>query len=243
MKLNADLGESFGAWKLQNDEALMPYIHMANIACGGHAGDANSMVKAIKSTLHHKVEIGAHPSYPDIQGFGRRSMNIDSAELIHLVCAQIATLDGLAKCYGQNLSHVKPHGALYNDAMSKPSVRTALFKAMKLYHRQLPIMLQATSQQSHILLEAKEYDVSVIFEAFADRAYQDDGLLTPRTRSGAVLELESAFLQAKQIIETNTVTTLSGKTISLAADSICIHGDTPSALELAERLSQLLACR
>ena len=240
IKLNADLGEGFGPWQMQNDEVLMPHIDMANVACGGHAGDSQSMIKAIKQAKRHNVALGAHPSYPDIRGFGRRSMNLSEAELVAEIQGQIATLDGLAKSYLHEVTYVKPHGALYNDAMQNKPVRTAIFKSLKGFYRPLPLMLQAGVDDTAITNEAKGFGIDVIFEAFADRAYQDNGLLVPRRQHSAVLNTEMATEQARAIIGDGKVVAVSGRHIELRADTICVHGDTREALEQVTAIRHLL---
>jgi UPF0271 protein len=240
MKLNADLGESYGHWQISADKDIMPFIDMANIACGGHAGDPTVMHKTIALAKSHSVSIGAHPSYPDIQGFGRRSMSIPVDDLCHIIQAQIATLDGLARCQGETLSYVKPHGALYNDMMSNKAVRLAVYTAIKTYYISLPLVVQATNQNEKLRLEAKEYGVSLLFEAFADRLYLDSGLLSPRSAPGAVLDGAESVEQARRLIQKAEVLTDSGKALSISADTICVHGDTPEAISTVARIRAIL---
>lgn len=243
MKLNADLGESFGAWVMQHDASIMPLIDMANIACGGHAGDALSMQKAITSALANNVQIGAHPSYPDMQGFGRRSMQMSEVDLVATIQGQLATLDGLARCQKTHISYVKPHGALYNDLMTDKACRQSVFKAISSFHTVLPVMLQASPNNEKIRDEAKEFGLSLIFEAFADRLYQKNGLLTPRSKAGAVLSEAKAFAQALTLIDSGQVLADDGSTLSVQADTLCVHGDNQDALELVKKIRLHLLCQ
>ena len=240
MKLNADLGESYGHWQFDADIDIMPFIDMANIACGGHAGDPSVMCKTISLANMHKVSIGAHPSYPDLQGFGRRSMRVPPDELCHIIQAQIATLDGLARCQGKGLSYVKPHGALYNDMMSDKRIRQTVFKAIGGFYVSLPLVVQASSQNAVLNAESAEHGVSLWFEAFADRLYLDSGFLTPRTEAGAVLNGAESVEQARRLIQSNEVTTASGLVLPIFADTICVHGDTPEALANVAQIRALL---
>ncbi len=240
MKLNADLGESYGNWQFDADVDIMPLIDMANIACGGHAGDPSTMHKTIHMAAQHNVAIGAHPSYPDLQGFGRRSMRITPQELKLIIQAQIATLDGLAKCQGQQLSYVKPHGALYNDMMSDEEVWFAVIEAMAEFYVNLPLVVQASEQNYTRRMEARKHGVELLFEAFADRLYLDSGLLSPRSHPGAVLTFNESFEQAKSLIKKNEVISISGTVLSCEADTICVHGDTLNALKTVERIRSLL---
>ncbi len=240
MKLNADLGESFGQYKIGNDEAVMPLIDQANIACTYHAGDPLVMKNAIRLAKLHDVSIGAHPSYPDLQGFGRRSMNLASDELVVMVQAQIAMLEGLAKCQGVTLSYVKPHGALYNDMMRAPDVLANVMQALSDYHTRYPLMLQATSKQQEISSLASTLDIPIIFEAFADRAYCDDGTLRPRDYHDAVLSESESLKQVEQLLTQKVVTSVNGKQISINADTICVHSDNERALELCKKIRELI---
>ena len=243
MKLNADLGESFGVWKMQNDDAIMPLIDMANIACGGHAGDALSMQRAIACALANDVQIGAHPSYPDMQGFGRRSMQMSEGDLIASIQGQLAMLDGLARCQNATLDYVKPHGALYNDLMMDADCRKAVFKAVAGFYTTLPLMLQASPRNEEIQEEANEYKLSLIFEAFADRLYQHNGLLSPRSRPGAVLSEAKAFSQAKALIERGEVYADDGSLLAVHADTLCVHGDNQDAIALVKKIRLHLLCQ
>lgn len=240
MKLNADLGESYGNWQFDSDADIMPLIDMANIACGGHAGDPLVMHKTISLAAKHQVAIGAHPAYPDIQGFGRRSMRIPPDELSLIIQAQMATLDGMAKCQKQCLRYVKPHGALYNDMMSDKATRTAVLQAVSGFHVKLPLVVQAGPQNALLQDEASKFAVELIFEAFADRLYLDSGLLSPRNQVGAVLNAEDSYEQAKRLIQHNSVISSNGTVMPIHADTICVHGDSPDTLKAAQLIRSLL---
>jgi UPF0271 protein len=240
MRLNADLGEHFGTWQMGNDQAIMPYIDEANIACGYHAGDALVMQQTLSLAKQHKVLAGAHVSYPDIQGFGRRSMAIKEQELIAMIQAQIAVLEGLAKCQRLTLSHVKPHGALYNDMMHNESVFEAVVKALASYHCRYPLVIQALADNQAQISIAEKYKVTIVLEAFADRRYTSTGLLVSRQISGAVLNEQEALVQAQSIVEDGQVITACGSILPISAQTLCVHSDTPDAIELCKKISSLL---
>ncbi len=169
MKLNCDLGESFGRWNMGLDKQAMPYIDQANIACGFHAGDPLVIKKTLELAKKHNVSVGAHPSYPDLVGFGRRSMNCSMDEIIAFIHYQIAAIDGVAKSLGLEIEYVKPHGALYNDMMKNEDVREAILIALKSYHRPLKLMIQATPDIKQHRKQAQTFGIKVLSEAFADR--------------------------------------------------------------------------
>ena len=245
MKLNCDLGESFGAWSMPVESAIMAEIDQANIACGFHAGDPLVMKQAILSAKQHDVAIGAHPAYPDLQGFGRRSMAIAADELKAMIQYQVSALSGMAKVCGANVSYVKPHGALYNDMMKDTAVMRTVMqsiaeKNMQSLNSPLALMVQATSQNAALKDAAQEWGLPLYFEAFSDRRYTDEGLLQSRLIEGAVLSESDALLQAKQLISSGTVTTASGATLAIEADSLCVHGDTKGAVNIAKKIRTFL---
>ena len=180
LTLNCDLGESFGSWKMGMDEAVMPHIHQANIACGFHAGDAVIMRKTLMLAKEHGVSVGAHPAYPDLQGFGRRSMNCSHDEIVAYVQYQICAIEGMAYNMGLPLDYVKPHGALYNDMMASDSVRAAVMEAIVGQRSKPALMLQAVPENELHKQEAEKIGLSLHLEAFADRCYDDDGKLLCR---------------------------------------------------------------
>lgn len=241
MLLNCDLGESFGAWSMGMDEHVMPHIDQANIACGFHAGDPLVMQKTLRMAKENNVQVGAHPAYPDLMGFGRRSVHASANEIHALVHYQLAALDGMAACAGLELAYVKPHGALYNDMMAKPSVRQAIMKAIADYHRPVKLMLQATPEADNHRQEAEHYGIELLFEAFADRCYDDDGKLLSRTKPGAVHNREKMLAQVRQIAEEQTITTISGHKLKLHIDTICVHGDNNEGVEAIREIREMLS--
>ncbi|MFC4699208.1 5-oxoprolinase subunit PxpA [Glaciecola siphonariae] len=243
MKLNADLGESFGRWQSTTDADVMPYIDQANVACGYHAGDPKVLAHTIGLVKQYGVSLGAHPSYPDLQGFGRRSMRMPADELIPLIHAQIAIVEGMAKCQHLALDYVKPHGALYNDMMLYPQVYEDVVTAISQYHAPLPLMIQALANNDFHIELAKKQGVTLLFEAFADRRYTANGYLMARTNEGAVLDADHALAQAKALIDDGCVIADDGKRIALRADTLCVHGDTPSALSMLTQIRDYLDSR
>lgn len=239
--LNCDLGESFGSYTMGMDEAVMPHIDQANIACGFHAGDAMVMQKTLGLARQHNVTIGAHPSYKDLVGFGRRSMNCSSDEIISDVLYQLSALDGMAASQGVSVEYVKPHGALYNDMMAKAEVRLAIMEAVASFHRRLSLMLQATPNAQQHKDEAKQFGLELQFEVFADRCYDDNGSLLARTKEGAVHSREKMLAQVEQFNETGQLTTVSGKLLTLQADTLCVHGDNIEGVIAIEAIRELIS--
>lgn len=241
IKINCDLGESFGAWTIGLDSKVMPYINQANIACGFHAGDPMVIQQTLTLAKKHSVMVGAHPGYPDLVGFGRRSINCSSAEIISMLSYQISALDGMAKCQSIELQYVKPHGALYNDMISNQSVRTAVMSALAQYYKSLPLMIQATPAFELHRAEAKKFNITLWSEAFADRCYDDDGKLLSRKLAGAIHNKEKMLAQVKQLKQFGTVTTINGKTLTLNPDTLCVHGDNLAAIESIEQIKGIIA--
>ncbi|MCX2981070.1 5-oxoprolinase subunit PxpA [Halieaceae bacterium IMCC14734] len=240
MQLNCDLGESFGSWDMGLDEQVMPHIHQANIATGFHAGDPVTIHRTLQLAARHNVTVGAHPAYPDLVGFGRRSMRCSHEEIVASVLYQIAALDGMAASCGVKMRYVKPHGALYNDMMAMGTVRAAIFEAIASYHRPLIYMLQATPEQDLHRAEAAAANVEVWFEAFADRCYDDQGALLARSQPGAVHNQERMLAQVRQICSSATVTTVSGATLPMVADTLCVHGDNPAGVQAIREIRALV---
>lgn len=240
MKVNCDLGESFGAWKMGVDEAVMPNIDMANIACGFHAGDPNVMQRTLALAKMHQVTVGAHPGYHDLLGFGRRSIKHSNQEITNLIVYQVSALIGMAKVTGQEVTYVKPHGALYHDMMTDADVRFAIYQAVKDINLsqqcQLKLMIQATMDAKFHQQEAKAFGLDLMLEAFADRRYTDNGQLQSRNITGAVLNEQEIIEQVTLLTEQGHVITDSGKTLELQADSICVHGDNPAAVETIKKI-------
>ena len=240
MLLNCDLGESYGSWTMGMDAAVMPHIDQANIACGFHGGDPLTIRNTLALAAQHAVSVGAHPAYPDLVGFGRRSMQLSADEIIASVHYQVAALDGMACNQGLQLAYVKPHGALYNDMMAKPTVRDAIMQALASFHRPLALMLQATPEAKEHRREADNYGLALMFEAFADRCYDEDGKLLARSKPGAVHNRDKMLAQVEQLQRDGTVTNVSGNTLALQADTLCVHGDNLEGVQAIEAIRALV---
>lgn len=241
LKLNCDLGEAYGVWHLGDDEPIMPLIDQANIACGFHAGDSSTMLKTLKLARANKVEIGAHPSYPDRVGFGRRSMRIAPEDLYNDVLYQTAALTGMAATLNIRVSYIKPHGALYHDMLSQSVTFGALLQAAK--DCALKLMVPAGATTQFMQEQAANEGVQLIFEAFADRRYTKHKTLLPRAEPGAVLSKCEMLEQARRLITDSCVISDCGTPIELRADTLCVHGDSPSALAALQEIRCLVnAC-
>ena len=235
--LNCDMGESYGAWKMGADADVMPFISSANIACGFHGGDPATIRKTVRLAIDHGVAIGAHPSLPDIMGFGRRSMKISPQEMYDLVVYQAGAVEGFARAAGSKLHHIKCHGALYNMAANDEALSEAMVRAGK----DLGVMLYVLSNSKNYAI-AKKAGVAVQGEVFADRGYTDAGELAPRDKPGGMIEdPDKSVKQALAMIEEGYVTSLSGKRVPVAADTICLHGDQPNAVLFATTLRKTFA--
>ncbi|MDT8311750.1 MAG: 5-oxoprolinase subunit PxpA [Methylophaga sp.] len=241
LQLNCDLGESYGAWSMGMDAAVMPLIDMANIACGFHAGDPLTLSRTVSLAKQHHTQIGAHPSYPDLVGFGRRSMQCSPQELIALLHYQIGALQGICQAQDVSISYVKPHGALYNDMLRQPAILRAVVQAIAKYDVNLPLMVLAQSDNRNVQKIADEFSVTLLFEAFADRAYEDDGQLLSRQQPGAVFQdAEQIINQALQLAEQGIIKTIHGQSLALNADSLCVHGDNQASVQALQQLRQAL---
>jgi UPF0271 protein len=237
--LNCDMGESFGAWTMGNDAALMDHVSSINIACGFHAGDATTMRKTIETALEKGVAIGAHPGYPDLQGFGRRQMSLAAGEIRDIVMYQVAAIKGVCEALGGHLHHVKPHGAMYNFAAKNADAARAIAEAVRQIDPEL--ILFGLSGSEYISI-AEGTGLRCSSEVFADRTYVSDGSLTPRTEANALIgDTSTAMSQVLQMIKAGTVTATDGTAIPIRADTICIHGDGAHALEFASAIRQTLA--
>ena len=229
--LNCDMGESYGAWTMGADAEIMPLISSANIACGFHAGDPATIRRTVQLASHHGVAIGAHPSLPDLQGFGRRAMKISPQDMYDLVLYQAGAVDAFARAAGSRLHHVKCHGALYNMAANDEALSEAMVRAVK--DLGSDVMLYALSKSKNFSI-GKKAGLRVAGEVFADRGYLDDGTLAPRGQPGAMIEdAGSAVKQALAMVEEGYVASLSGKRVPVAADTLCLHGDQPGAVAFA----------
>ncbi len=236
--INCDMGESFGAWTMGSDAALMDCVSSANIACGFHAGDASTMRKTVEIAAEKGVAIGAHPSYPDLQGFGRRNMALSHQEVFDIVIYQVAALKGICEASGTRLSHVKPHGALYNQAAKDADLAASIAKAIQRIDKNLIVY---GLSGSFLISEASKLGLRTASEAFADRTYQRDGTLTPRTIAGALIRTsENAAAQALQMVKDQAVETIDNEIITVKAETICIHGDAEHAVEFAQAIRKIL---
>jgi UPF0271 protein len=231
--INCDMGEG-----MATDTAIMPFISSANIACGFHAGDDNTMRETVSLAIQYGVTIGAHPGYADKENFGRTEMHVSDEEVYALIQQQVAALMKIAAEKAAKLHHVKPHGALYNQSAKDPQLAAVIAKAV--YDIDPALVLFGLSG-SHSISEAKKIGLTTASEVFADRSYQDDGSLTPRSKPGALLQsTEAALQQVLQMVNEKTVTSLTGKKVLIDADTICLHGDGAHAADFAKAIYQLL---
>lgn len=238
LDLNCDMGEGFGAWKMGEDAALLDYVTSANIACGFHAGDPGTMRRTVSLAMSKNVAIGAHPSLPDLQGFGRRTMNLSPDEVRDLVIYQIGALTGTARALGATLSHIKPHGALYNMAAEDPALARAIAEAIKAVD---PALILYALADSELLRAGAQAGLHVASEVFADRTYQSDGSLTPRTQPDALIEdTGTALAQVHRMVSQGFVRSIQGIDVPISAETLCIHGDRPGAVDLARRIRAAL---
>ena len=238
MDLNADLGESYGAWHLGDDESLVQQLTSANLACGFHAGDFRVMEATVALCQRAGVAVGAQPGYPDLLGFGRRPMPFTPDEVESLVRYQIGALEGFCRAHGIAMQHVKPHGALYNQAAADPALAGAIARAIARFSRELPFLGLASSEP--MAAAAADNGLRFVPEAFADRRYLPDGSLQSRSEAGSVLtDARAAAAQALAIVN-GKVTAVDGSSVSVAAESICCHGDTPGAVAIASAVRRAL---
>ncbi|MBK8150324.1 MAG: LamB/YcsF family protein [Acidobacteria bacterium] len=236
--LNADMGESFGAWQMGRDAELMDLVSSINVACGFHAGDATVLRQTVVTAIGKGVKIGAHPSFPDLQGFGRREMKLSPAEIFDIVLFQVATVKGICEAFGARLNHVKPHGALYNQAAKDREIARAIAEAVKKIDGNL--VLYGLSG-SFLIAEAESAGLRTASEVFADRTYQTDGNLTPRTRPDALIsDVDAAIRQVIGMITNSTVRSVEGVPVPIRAETVCIHGDSPHAVEFATKIRNAL---
>lgn len=236
--LNADVGESYGAYPMGNDAALLALVSSANIACGAHAGDPAVIQKTIADAIAGGASLGAHPGYPDIQGFGRRSMTMSESEVYGWVLYQIGALQAFARAAGSALRHVKPHGALYNDAAKNPALARGIARAVRAAGGDLYLVGLPNCEMESA---AKAAGIPYAREFFADRAYENDGSLVPRSREGSVLHDEDLCVRrVLRLVAEGTVETIGGAIIPIGADTICLHGDNQQAVIFARLLTRAL---
>ncbi|MDJ1486374.1 5-oxoprolinase subunit PxpA [Cytophagaceae bacterium YF14B1] len=235
--LNCDMGESFGPWKMGNDLQILDYVSSVNIACGFHAGDADTMQKTVAVAIEKNIAIGAHPGFPDLQGFGRRNMQLSPEEVYNIVLYQIGALAAFVKVAGGRLHHVKPHGALYNMAAKDSSLSTAITQAVKDFD---PSLIVYGLSGSFLISESQKLGLKTASEVFADRTYQQDGSLTPRNQPFALIEDTTKSLeQVLKMVKEQQVVTPANIPVPIQADTICIHGDGKYAVDFAKAINKL----
>ena len=236
--LNSDVGESFGRWQLGDDEAVLALVTSANVACGFHAGDPRTLRLTCEVAAAHGVVVGAQVGYRDLAGFGRRFIDMDLAELTDDVLYQIGALDAMARAAGTSVSYVKPHGALYNTAVHHEGQAGAVVDAVLAYDGSLPLLGLPGSQ---LLAAGERAGLRTVREAFADRAYTAEGTLVPRSRPGAVLsDPDEVGRRVVRMVTEGRVTAADGSTVTVEAESMCVHGDSPGAVAMARSVQQAL---
>ena len=236
LNLNSDLGESFGAWEMAGDEPMLGIVNSANVACGYDAGDPLVMMRTLALAGKNGVSVGAHPGFPDLQGFGRRRMDIPAAELEAMLIYQIGALDACARAQGLRVTHVKPHGALSNIACADRKVADVVARAV---HRLDPTLILLAPAASQMVLAGREQGLPVIEEIFADRAYLDDGNLVPRSQPGAMIHgAEASLAHVMRMVAEQALVSINGKRIPVEPQSICVHGDNAEAVATAQALRE-----
>ncbi|MBX9641729.1 MAG: LamB/YcsF family protein [Mycobacteriaceae bacterium] len=236
--LNADLGEGFGVWQLGDDESMLGIVSSANVACGFHAGDPAGLLRVCKSAAQRGVRIGAQVSYRDLAGFGRRFIDVDAEDLLADVVFQIGALQGIAQAAGSSVAYVKPHGALYNSIVSHRDQAVAVAEAVATVDASLPVLGMAGSA---FFAEADRRGLRTVAEVVAARAYQPDGRLVPRREPGAVLDDPAVIARrVVNMVKVGEVTTTDGTVLRVAAESVCVHGDSPGAVQIATAVREQL---
>ncbi|SFB02350.1 UPF0271 protein [Lentibacillus halodurans] len=232
--LNSDIGESFGHYTIGLDEDVLKVITSANIACGYHAGDHHTMYTTVKTAKANGIGIGAHPGLPDLQGFGRRHITVDPEDVYHFVTYQIGALKGFCHVHNVEMNHVKAHGALYNMAATDPAIADAIAKAVKNVDNTLILFGLSGSE---LIRAGQNHGLMTASEVFADRTYQPNGMLTPRSEEEAmIMDPDQAVQQVLQMIYDNRVVAVDGTPVDIEADTVCVHGDNPHALKFVEQL-------
>mgnify|MGYP003455236911 FL=1 len=236
--LNCDMGESFGTYKMGNDEEILDFVTSANVACGFHAGDPSTMRKTVKLALDKGVGIGAHPGFQDLSGFGRRNLQVTPREAYEIVVYQIGALYGFVKAEGAEMQHVKPHGALFNMAATDPALAEAIAEAVYAVNPQSVLFGLSGSE---IVKAGEKIGLRTANEVFSDRTYQTDGTLTSRKEANALItNTDTAIQQVVRMVKEGVVTSTSGIEVPIQADTVCIHGDGIHALDFARRISETL---
>ena len=236
--LNCDLGESFGNYKIGMDEKVIPMITSANVACGYHASDPVVMNKTIVMAKEYGIEVGAHPGFPDLMGFGRRNMNVSPSEAKAYTLYQLGALDAFCRVHRRKMQHLKPHGARYNMAAKNYSLAKAICEAIYEFDKDLIVMGLSGGE---LVRAGKDTGLRTALEVFADRAYEEDGTLVDRRKDGAVItDEEVAIARVVRMIKEQKVTAITGKDITIKADSVCVHGDGVKALEFVKKIREKL---
>ena len=236
--LNCDMGESFGTYVLGYDALAMPYVTSINVACGFHASDPDNMAKTVMLAKENGIAIGAHPGFPDLVGFGRRAMALTPEEVKNAVVYQIGALAAFCRTAGIKMQHVKAHGALYNMAEKDLAIATAIAAAIKAVDPELYMLCLANSQ---MVVAAKQQGVSFVEEAFADRAYTEEGTLVSRKVAGSVIHnITEVVSRVVRMVKDESIISITGKEIPIHAQTICVHGDTPGAVEMVKALREAL---
>jgi UPF0271 protein len=236
--LNSDLGEGFGPWTMGDDAAMLQLVSSANVACGGHAGDPETMFRTLKIAVKNGVVVGAHPGYADREGFGRRIIPMTPAEVGRMVAAQVGSLQAIASLAGTKVRYVKPHGALGNLAADNADVARAIVQAVQGISRELAVLAISGTVLEH---EARSAGLSVYSEVFADRGYLSTGRLVPRSRPDAMIhDVDHAVQRLLRLLESGLMPVVDGEPIRLAAHSICVHGDSAGAVDMARAIRQRL---
>jgi UPF0271 protein len=237
--LNADMGESFGAWTMGDDAALMPWVTSANVACGFHAGDPATIAATVALAMKHGVAIGAHPGLPDLQGFGRRTLQVTEEQVYQMTLYQAGAVRAFAEAAGGRLHHLKAHGALYNMAARDEALSRGLVRAVRALGDDVQMYVLAGSPMETV---ARDAGLSVRCEVFADRRYMPDGTLVPRTRSDALITDEAeSVAQVLRMVREGRLVAVDGTAVTVRADTVCIHGDKPTAVPFVRALRQALA--
>lgn len=239
--LNSDLGEGFGPWSMGDDAAMLSLVSSANVACGGHASDPETMFRTMTLAREQRVTVGAHPSYPDLPGFGRRRMPVTTAEIERFVAAQVGALLAIGALAGHPVRYVKPHGALANVAAAERDVAEAIVRSVRALDRELAML---AISESELAQAADAAGLKVAHEIYADRGYTAAGQLVPRSAPGAVIhDAEAAAARLLRFLDSGAMPTADGGTVVLRADSICVHGDNPAAVAMATRIRTALGAQ
>jgi UPF0271 protein len=232
--LNCDMGESFGTYVLGYDEQAMPFVTSINVACGFHASDPDNMARTVKLAKKHGIAVGAHPGFPDLVGFGRRSMALSPDEIQNTVMYQIGALDAFCRSEGIKMQHVKAHGALYNMAEKDLAIAVAIAAAIKAVNSELYMLCLANSQ---MIVAAKQVGIPCVAEAFADRAYTDEGTLVSRKLPGSVIhDIDQVVNRVIKMVRDHSVISITGQEVPIQMQTVCVHGDTPGAVNMLKSI-------